>query len=64
MLEENEEITGQDIKESETESGIDIDEIDYHCTGYLIHWQQPRTEFAGLSYGTIAVLNYQLWTMT
>jgi hypothetical protein len=29
MLEENEEITGQDIQETETELGIDIDEIDY-----------------------------------
>jgi hypothetical protein len=38
MLEENEEITGQDIQETETELGIDTDEIDYHYTGYLIHW--------------------------
>ena len=38
MLEENEEISTQDIQETEAELGIDIDEIDYHCTGYLIHW--------------------------
>jgi hypothetical protein len=38
MSDENEEITTNDIQETEAEMGIDIDEIDYHCTGYLIHW--------------------------
>jgi hypothetical protein len=38
MSDENEEITTNDIQETEAEMGIDIDEIDYHCKGYLIHW--------------------------
>jgi len=38
MSEENEEISVKDIQEIEIELGIDIDEIDYHCTGNLIHW--------------------------
>jgi hypothetical protein len=38
LVDEDNELTVEDIQETETELGIDIDEIDYHCTGYMIHW--------------------------
>jgi hypothetical protein len=38
MLEENAELTVEDIQEIETELGMDLDEYDYSCTGYIIHW--------------------------
>jgi hypothetical protein len=39
MLEnENDELTVEDIQEIETELRMDLDEIDYYCAGYMIHW--------------------------
>ena len=35
MLEENAELTVEDIQEIETELGIDLDEYDYYCNGVI-----------------------------
>jgi hypothetical protein len=38
---ENEETTKEEeltVEEIESELGIDLDQYDYNCTGYMIHW--------------------------